>query len=363
MKQVVNLREKNRTLRSWDPADVQLDKSGLEDRFVGIMDSALAELQALEREHDVHPSDMQKTDSLFVEIDELLEGRIGAAPSQGKLRGRVDEAILFRYPNEIPPGYLDVGKKVPLVAAGDYLLWREVLDRAVMLKPGARYVLLVTSDMKPDWWLMNEKGKPLRARPELVQEIYEEAGARLLLVSLADFMNGARTHLAVDISDETVEQLREATSDPERDYGDLRLSRKNVLYLFSMSILDFERLLRDLLFAMGYAAVSSSPSVESGIDFRVRDASGLVPSRVVVQAKRYRHIVGAQVVRELLGAMVYLEVDAGVIIATSQFSSSARAIAEGKSMRLIDGAELVYLLAEHLGIQAALGVDPDRSDE
>ena len=114
---------------------------------------------------------------------------------------------------------------------------------------------------------------------------------------------------------------------------------------------------------MGYAAVSSSPSVDSGIDFTVRDASGLVPSRVVVQTKRYRHVVGAQVVRELLGAMVYLEVDAGVIITTSQFSSSARAIAEGKSMRLIDGPELVYLLAEHLGIQAALGIDPDRSDE
>lgn len=113
VKEVLDLRGKSRTSRPWNPADASLDRRGLEERLAGVMDSAVAELDALEAEHDLHPKDMQQIDRLFAEIDQLLTGRIGCAPSRELLRGLVEEAISFRFPNEIPPGYKDMRKRCP----------------------------------------------------------------------------------------------------------------------------------------------------------------------------------------------------------------------------------------------------------
>ncbi|MGH3833466.1 MAG: PIN-like domain-containing protein [Pseudonocardiaceae bacterium] len=118
-KQVLDLREKNRTSRPWDPTAAKLGRHSLEARLAGVMDLAVAELDALEAEHDVHPKDMQQADRLFIEIDRLLTGRIGRAPSRELLRRLAEEAISFRFPNEIPPGYGDAGKRQGAVAGRD----------------------------------------------------------------------------------------------------------------------------------------------------------------------------------------------------------------------------------------------------
>lgn len=350
VKQVLDLRVKNRTSRSWDLAEAGLDRNSLSARFVGIMDSAVAELDALEAEHDLHPKDMQQADSLFVEIDQLLAGRIGCAPSRELLRGLVDEATSFRFPNEIPPGYKDAGKRTPLVAAGDYILWREVLNRA-MEQATATHVLLVTSETKPDWWLLDERNKPLKARPELIHEMYEEAGAELLLLSLADFLNGARDYLSLDVSDQTVAQLREVTVNPVVERLDQRLD------LLSLAPVQFEHLIRDLLSAMGYPEVEvTSQSRDQGADLIVRDTRGLAPLTLVVEAKRYRRIVDADSVRNILGAMIHHNANGAIVVTTSRFSRAATAFAEGKSITLVDGAMLLYLLKEHLDINAIIEI-------
>jgi HJR/Mrr/RecB family endonuclease len=357
VKDVLDLREKNRTSRPWDPAEARLDRRSLEARLAGVMDSAVAELNALEAEHDLHPKDMQQTDLLFAEIDQLLTGRIGYAPSRELLRELVDEAISFRFPNEIPPGYEDAGKRTPLIAAGDYILWREVLDRATELHATTAHVLLVTSETKPDWWLLNDRKKPLRARPELIQEMYEEAGAELLLISLADFLNGARDYLSLDVSDQTVAQLREV-ADSAGGHDDWQLDTSEPLDLLSLTPVQFEHLIRDLLFAMGYPEVTSSPR-DYGADFEVRDTRGLKPSTLVVEAKRYHNAVNVELVRNIFGVMIHHNANGAIIVTTSWFSRSAIAFAEGKPITLIDGAKLIHLLAEHLGISATVNLNRD----
>jgi hypothetical protein len=357
VKEVLNLREKNRTSRPWDPAEAGLNRRGLEARLAGVMDSAVVELDALEAEHDLHPKDMQQADPLFAEIDQLLTGRIGCAPSRELLRELVEEAISFRFPNEVPPGYEDRGKKTSLVAAGDYILWREVLDKATELHATTAHVVLVTSETKPDWWLLNDRKRPLKARPELIQEMYEEAGAELLLLSLADFLNGARDYLSLDVSDRTVAQLREVT-DSASGHDGWQSDAAEPLDLLSLAPVPFEHLIRDLLTAMGYPEVISSPS-DYGADFEVRDTKGFIPSTLVVQAKRYRNAVNVELVRNIFGVMVHHNANGAIIVTTSWFQPSATAFAEGKPITLIDGAKLVHLLEEYLGINATVNLNRD----
>lgn len=216
--EVIKLRDRNRTSRPWNLADAGLDRESLEDRLTDVMNPALTEIDALEAEHDIQPAALDQADSVFGRIDDLLAGRIGHPFSTSKIRSIVEDAVDFRYPNEIPPGYRDSGKPRPVDAAGDYILWRQVLDYAVTAREGAG-ILLVTSEVKPDWWLISDKRKVIGPRPELIQEMQDEAGADLVMTSLSDFLDGAATYLSATISSETVEQVRAAEAEAASAYS------------------------------------------------------------------------------------------------------------------------------------------------
>lgn len=62
VEQLVEQRERSGTTRDWDIAAVGLDKESMLARFAGLMDPALAELEALAAEHDLHPEQMQRVD-------------------------------------------------------------------------------------------------------------------------------------------------------------------------------------------------------------------------------------------------------------------------------------------------------------
>lgn len=190
--------------------------------------------------------------------------------------------------------------------------------------------------------------------------MYEEAGAELLLLSLADFLNGARDYLSLDVSDQTVAQLREVTVNPAPEHDDWQPDKTEPLDLLSLAPVRFEHLIRDLLSAMGYPEVEvTSLLTDHGADLIVRDTRGLVPSTIVVQAKRYRRVVDAESVRNIFGVMVHHDANGAIIVTTSWFSRAATAFAEGKSITLIDGARLVHLLKEYLGINAVLSLNRD----
>lgn len=78
----------------------------------------------------------------------------------------------------------------------------------------ARLVLVVTKETKGDWWVLEDK-RPRGPRPELVQELRDSTGADLLLLSLNEFMEGVRKHLSLQVSDQTLHELREVSEDIE----------------------------------------------------------------------------------------------------------------------------------------------------
>ena len=65
--------------------------------------------------------------------------------------------------------------------------------------------------------------------------------------------------------------------------------------------------------------------------------------RAVVQCKRYRHVIGPEIVRELFGTMIHERAAHGFLVTTAEISDGARSWAADKPITLIDGMSLVSL--------------------
>lgn len=135
----------------------------------------------------------------------------------------------------------------------------------------------------------------------------------------------------------------------------------------------FERLIVDLLVAMGYggshksAAEQLGRSGDGGVDGVVNeDRLGL--DRVYVQAKRYAatNSIGRPDVQAFVGSLVGLGATKGVFVTTSTFSPQARDFVRHLSQRviLIDGRQLAELMVEHgVGVRISRAIEFKRLDE
>jgi restriction system protein len=135
----------------------------------------------------------------------------------------------------------------------------------------------------------------------------------------------------------------------------------------------FEKLIVDLLMAMGYggsradAGEQLGGTGDGGVDGVIReDQLGL--DRVYLQAKRYQpsNTVGSEAVQAFIGALVGKGAQKGVLITTSSFSKAAiNAANQSGHLRLvlIDGDELTTLLVRfNVGVRIARTVEIKRVD-
>lgn len=116
----------------------------------------------------------------------------------------------------------------------------------------------------------------------------------------------------------------------------------------------FERLVVDLLLAMGYggsrrdAGQAVGKSGDGGIDGVIKeDRLGL--DAVYIQAKRWEGPVGRPVVQQFSGSLDLHKATKGVLITTSSFTADARDYVKsiGKRIILIDGFQLAELLMDN----------------
>ncbi len=135
----------------------------------------------------------------------------------------------------------------------------------------------------------------------------------------------------------------------------------------------FEKLIVDLLLAMGYggsradAGEQLGGTGDGGVDGVIReDQLGL--DRVYLQAKRYQpgNTVGSEAVQAFMGALVGKGAQKGVLITTSTFSKAAINVASQSGqlrLVLIDGDELTKLMVRFgVGIRIARTVEIKRID-
>ena len=132
----------------------------------------------------------------------------------------------------------------------------------------------------------------------------------------------------------------------------------------------FERLVVDLLVAMGYggsrkdAGQAVGRSGDGGVDGIIKeDKLGL--DAVYIQAKRWEGPVGRGPVQAFTGSLEGFRARKGVFITTSRFTDEAREFAGRieKRIVLIDGEQLAQLMIDHsVGVTEAVAYSVKRVD-
>jgi hypothetical protein len=112
--------------------------------------------------------------------------------------------------------------------------------------------------------------------------------------------------------------------------------------------ISFEIKCKRLLEAMGFDANVTEVTADGGIDIVATRSDPVASGRYIVQCKDWQNKVGVTVIRELYGVVIAEDANKGVLITSSEFTSSAVAFAEGKRLELIDGQALQSLVSKYM---------------
>jgi restriction system protein len=127
--------------------------------------------------------------------------------------------------------------------------------------------------------------------------------------------------------------------------------------LSELSWHEFELLTGEAFRLQGFQVEESGGSrPDGGVDLRARKGTEIF----LVQCKQWRALqVGVAVVRELYGVMAAEGAAGGYVVTSGQFTPDARAFAEGRNIRLIDGTKLFGLLQQaQQSLKARAGAVP-----
>jgi restriction system protein len=178
-----------------------------------------------------------------------------------------------------------------------------------------------------------------------------------------DFKNfKARVNDMELVMDAQKPELQETSTTPDEA---LRQAHNAITTTLSADLLDrvqrgtpafFERLIVDLLLAMGYGGTSEEAgralgqSGDDGVD-GVIDQDPLGVDQIYIQAKRYQDgsNISAGAIRDFFGALSLKKAHKGIFVTTSAFSPAAVQTARGLGSRivLIDGLQLTKLMIRY----------------
>ncbi len=128
--------------------------------------------------------------------------------------------------------------------------------------------------------------------------------------------------------------------------------------LMDLTPAEFEGLITNLFATMGLDTRQTRPSRDGGVDCVAFDPRPVFGGKVVIQAKRYKNTVGVSAVRDLFGTVQNEGASKGILVTTSGYGRAAFDFARGKPLELLDGGNLLHLLAEHAEVEARI-VMPD----
>lgn len=126
--------------------------------------------------------------------------------------------------------------------------------------------------------------------------------------------------------------------------GGLLERQKGSSTLRTISWQEFEELVGEAYRRKGYAVTESGGGgADGGVDLILRKGG----ERLLIQCKHWKmDKVGVKVVRELYGVVTAEGATGGVVISSGTFTQEARDFARGKPLELLDGSELLRLIAE-----------------
>ncbi|MEU3546623.1 PIN-like domain-containing protein [Streptomyces longwoodensis] len=151
------------------------------------------------------------TDPVLARLEPLLRGRIGEPLPPEDFRDAVQEAQR-RGTQKVPPGYADFESKPAEQASGDYILWIQLLKEAA-LRQGD--VLLVTGDVKDDWWVQGDGRIPARPRTELTVEMRTRTPGLFLMLTPSQLLSTATKIFSLQVDERSVSDL--ATTEKKKN--------------------------------------------------------------------------------------------------------------------------------------------------
>ncbi|MFD3704554.1 PIN-like domain-containing protein [Nocardia sp. NPDC058658] len=161
---------------------------------------------------ELGPAVRPEDDYILGSILDVIDGRIGPQFSDSDWDKHVNEGNRRVGRNEAP-GFKDKSKKnlKPIdvsdtmqlreLAAGDYLIWRQMIDYA---KNSNSDIVFVSDDKKEDWWHFQNK-QPVHGRMELLLEFEAESGCKITFVDSTQFAQSFP-----DLDDEARDRIYDA---------------------------------------------------------------------------------------------------------------------------------------------------------
>jgi hypothetical protein len=191
-------------------------------KSIKYLNDFIEELDKLEKKQ----SDVNDADTLKDLVLSLFANKIGRGFDKKQLSDLYKEGDR-RYDAKIPPGYKDIKKdgahvyedKEYIRKYGDLILWKEIIEKSKTEK--LKYVVLVTGDVKEDWWF-EKRGKKLGPRIELLNEIYFEAPDldTFYMYDTSSFLQYAKKELELDVKESSISETKHL----------IELSRQTRLY-------------------------------------------------------------------------------------------------------------------------------------
>jgi restriction system protein len=93
--------------------------------------------------------------------------------------------------------------------------------------------------------------------------------------------------------------------------------------LMDLNPWEFENLVNNLFSKMGLEAKLTRSSKDGGVDVVAFDLRPVLGGKVVIQAKRYKNVVGVSAVRDLYGTMINEGANKGILVTTSHYGPDA----------------------------------------
>jgi restriction system protein len=131
--------------------------------------------------------------------------------------------------------------------------------------------------------------------------------------------------------------------------------------LMDLNPWEFENLVNNLFSKMGLDAKLTRSSKDGGVDVVAFDVRPVLGGKVVIQAKRYKNVVGVSAVRDLYGTMINEGANKGILVTTSHYGPDAYDFSKDKPIELIDGGGLLYLLEQN-GVKARIVMPEDETN-
>lgn len=144
-------------------------------------------------------------------IDNLFATSTGQPFDDAKLKTIETEGLL-RYQNAIPPGYKDWkkdGSGDTQKKFGDLIVWKQLIEKA---RADAKPFIFVTDDQKEDWWVQ-QSGRTIGPRPELIEEFLIETGQPFWMYSVDKFLEEIATLAKIQINQDVINEVIEVRED------------------------------------------------------------------------------------------------------------------------------------------------------